>query len=139
MIHNTRIIDFRAFSSECGCLVPIEEMDDVPFDVKRIYYIFDVPEEERRGFHSHRNLEQVLICVHGSVSIYVKTPFEEDVVELNDPEKGLYIGPMVWREMFDWKDDGVLLVLASKHYDEGDYIRNYAAYESEACKWFGGK
>ena len=86
-------------------------------------------QEKRRGFHAHKTLEQVLICVHGSVKILLKTPKEEKIVKLDNPNKGLYIGNDIWREMYDWEDEAVLLVLASDHYDEKDYIRNYEEYE----------
>lgn len=117
-------------------LTPIEGSSDVPFDIKRVYYIYCVDKNVRRGFHSHKNLEQVLICVNGSVKILVKTPFEEQEILLDNPQKGLYIGSMVWREMFDFSDDAVLLVLASEHYDINDYIRNYENYEQIAKKYF---
>ncbi len=126
---NVKTIRFKVNDDKWGRLVPIEGNDTVPFDIKRVYYIYDVNEEKRRGFHSHKKLEQVLICVHGSIKILVKTPKEEKVFVLDNPNKGLYIGNNVWREMFDWENEAVLLVLASEHYDESDYIRNYEDYE----------
>ena len=130
---NCNVFTFSAHASkEYGSLVAIEGMQDVPFDIKRIYYIYDVPAHQRRGFHAHEDLEQVLICVSGEVKLLLKTPFEEEVVHLDSPTKALYIGSMIWREMFDWSDDAVLLVLASKHYSEEDYIRNYSDYEQKA-------
>ena len=118
--------------------MPVEANKDIPFDVKRIYYIFDVEHKMRRGFHSHRNLEQALICVHGSVKILVKTPYEEENILLDNPQEALYIGPMVWREMYDFSEDAVLLVLASEHYMVEDYIRDYDQYEEEAREYFKG-
>ena len=112
-------------------------MGNVPFKIRRVYYIYEVEKGVRRGFHSHRNLEQALICVHGSVKILTKTPFEEEVVCLDDPQKALWIGPMVWREMFDFSEGAVLLVLASEHYTVEDYIRDYDQYEKKAREWFG--
>ena len=78
----------------------------------------------------------MFICVSGQVKIQVKTPFEEEDILLDDPRKGLYIGPMVWREMYDFSPDAVLLVLASKHYDVNDYIRDYEEYEDMALTYF---
>ena len=132
---NVRMVDFKCHNDNYGKLVPIETYGDIPFGVKRVYYIYEVDEGVRRGFHSHRELEQVLICVHGKVKILVKTPYEEEVIELNDPSKGLYIGHMIWREMFDFEDGAVLLVLASEHYTEDDYIRKYENYLEEAKKY----
>ncbi|MBR0131661.1 MAG: FdtA/QdtA family cupin domain-containing protein [Lachnospiraceae bacterium] len=132
---NSGFIDLKRHSDSYGNLVAIEESRDIPFDIKRVYYIYKVDEGVRRGFHSHRNLHQVLICVHGSVKILVKNPEEEEIVTLNDPSKGLYIGPMLWREMYDFEDGAVLLVLASEYYDISDYIREYADYEKEAKEY----
>ena len=128
---NSYMTEFGINYDKYGKLVPIEGDDTIPFDIKRVYYIYEVEDEVRRGFHSHRNLEQVLICVHGSVKILLKTPEEEEVVTLDDPSKGLYIGPDIWREMYDFKDGAVLLVLASDHYKVEDYIRDYSDYEKE--------
>ena len=119
-----------------GSLVPVETEQNIPFAVKRIYYIFDVEKGMRRGYHSHRDLEQALICVHGTVKIMIKTPFSQEDILLDDPTKALYIGPMIWREMYDFSEDAVLLVLASEHYLPSDYIRDYDTYEKEALVWF---
>lgn len=132
MMKNTKMYDFKKHSDNYGNLVPIEANKDIPFDVKRVYYIYEVKENIRRGFHSHKDLHQMLICVNGSVKILVKNPNEEEVIELNDASKGLYIGPMIWREMYDFSDGAVLLVLASEYYTEDDYIRKYEDYLIEA-------
>ena len=139
MIKNTSEIKFKKYLDKWGGLVPVEAENDIPFDIKRVYYIFEVKDGVRRGFHSHRNLEQALICVHGSVKILVKTPYEEDNILLDDPTRALYIGPMVWREMYDFSPDAVLLVLASEHYTESDYIRDYDKYETEAKAYFASE
>lgn len=134
MIENTKIIHFRGRCSEQGLLVPIEGNEEVPFDIKRLYYIQEVPENATRGFHAHRNLEQILICLNGSIKIRLKTLEEEEVVLLNTPTQGLYINSMVWREMFDFSPGSVLLVLASERYLEEDYIRDYSTFENEFKK-----
>ena len=136
MIKNTYWIDFKCFHDKYGHLVPVEENMDIPFPIKRIYYIYSVDKGMRRGFHSHIDLKQALICVHGSVKILIKTPFEQEDVLLDNPTKALYIGPMVWREMYDFSDDAVLLVIASEHYDISDYIRDYSQYEQLAKTYF---
>lgn len=130
------MIKMPAFASEKGQLNAIEAERDVPFPIRRVYYITGVPAKDSRGFHSHRKLEQVLLCVNGSVKIRVKTPFDEEVVTLDDPTNGLYIGHMIWREMFDFSPGAVLLVLASEHYTESDYIRDYQQYLEEATVYF---
>lgn len=142
---NTRIINFRDITDvhnqvrPMGHLTPIEANKDVPFDIKRIYYLTRVPENTTRGFHSHNELQQVLLCLNGSVDITVSTPFESEKVVLNDPSKGLYIGPMVWREMSNFSPGSVLLVLASEHYTEEDYIRNYEEYLKKANVYFASE
>ena len=137
MVTNCRMISFRSFGGVWGNLNAIEGGADLPFDIRRVYYITRVPEGVARGFHSHRRLEQVLLCINGSISIRVKTPFEEEIIPLTDPSQGLYIGHMVWREMFDFSPGAVLLVLASEHYTEDDYIRDQGRYMEEAVSYFG--
>lgn len=138
-MQNVSIATFRVHKDNYGSLIPVETFDSIPFGIKRVYYIYDVEDGRRRGFHSHRDLHQALICVHGNVKILVKTPFEEENVLLDRPDKALLIGPMVWREMYDFTPDAVLLVLASEHYTPSDYIRDYSEYEKEAREYFAGK
>lgn len=135
-MYNTGKFKFKDIKGKYGNLVPIEANKDIPFDIKRVYYIFNVEEDIRRGFHSHYNLHQALICVNGSVKIELKTPNESEIVVLENPSQALYIGPMIWREMYDFSDDAVLLVLASEYYSEQDYIRNFDFYLEEASKYF---
>lgn len=133
-MYNCSLIKFKDITDKYGHLTPIESKLDVPFEVKRVYYITGVNHEVTRGFHSHRKLHQVMVCLNGSVKIRTKNPNEEEVIELNSSSVGLYIGPYVWREMFDFTEGSVLLVLASEYYDEDDYIRNYDFYLEEAIK-----
>lgn len=132
-MYNCSLLKFTNITGKYGDLTPIEEMIDIPFDIKRIYYISKVPTDITRGFHAHRKLHQVLICVNGSVKIKVKNPKEEADYLLNNSSVGLYIGPYVWREMYDFTEGSVLLVLASDYYNENDYIRNIDFYMQEAC------
>lgn len=103
---------------------------DIPFDIKRIYYIYDIKLGERRGFHAHKKLEQYLICIHGSCTILLDNGSEQENIVLSDPSLGLYVGPGMWREMYNFSSDAVLLVLASEHYDESDYIRDYDMFKA---------
>lgn len=135
-MYNTGKFKFKNIKGNYGELVPIESNKEIPFEIKRVYYIFNVEDNVRRGFHSHYNLHQALICVKGSVKIELKNPNESEIVTLDNPSEALYIGPMIWREMYDFTDDAVLLVLASDHYSEEDYIRNYDFYLEEAMKYF---
>lgn len=133
---NSRTIDLEVKTDGRGKLIPIEYPTQLGFPLKRVYYIYDVDNDIVRGHHSHRNLEQILIAVNGSIQVRVKTPFSEEIHTLDDPSKGLYVGPMIWREMFDFSDGAVLLVLASHEYDESDYIRDYEQYKKEATTYF---
>lgn len=139
-MHNIELINLRIITdSSTGRLTPIEGTRDIPFGIKRVYYLTHVGIGDRRGFHSHRKLKQVLICLNGSVKILVKTPLYEDVIELNDPGVGLFIGPMIWREMYDFSTGAVLLILASDYYDESEYIREYLRYEKEYFEYVNGE
>lgn len=133
---NCELMKLKTISDKRGNMIPLEYPNQLPFELKRIYYIYGVPKEEERGFHSHNDLEQILISVKGSVKILTKTPYEEEETILDDPSKGLYVGPMIWRKMFEFSEDAVLLVLASKEYNEDDYIRDYTEYEKKAIEYF---
>ena len=135
---NAHLIQYKKITDGRGDLTALEggAGADIPFDVKRIYYIYNVGEGVERGYHAHVDLQQVLVCVNGSVKIRLKTPFETQVVTLDDPATGLYVGNMFWREMFDFSPNAVLLVMASKHYKEKDYIRNYEEYERVARPYY---
>lgn len=116
---------FQPHGDERGQLVAVEEFKDIPFEIKRVYYIYDTVDGVRRGFHAHKELEQILICVHGSCKVLLDNGMKKKIVSLEKPYEGLYISNDMWREMYDFSSDAVLLVLASQVYDEKDYIRNY--------------
>lgn len=118
-------IDFPALGDERGSLVALEAEKSVPFEIKRVYYIFGTKNGVARGFHAHKKLQQVAICVTGKCRMVLDNGQERSETWLDSPNKGLVIGDLVWREMHDFSDDCVLLVLASEHYDESDYIRDY--------------
>lgn len=120
-----KMYQFPPHGDDRGQLVAVEEGKDIPFAVKRVYYIYDTAQGVRRGFHAHRCLEQILVCVHGSCKVLLDNGYEKKDVVLDKPYEGLYIANDTWREMYDFSDGAVLLVLASEHYDEADYIRNY--------------
>ena len=123
-----KMYQFPAHGDDRGQLVAVETLKDIPFEVKRVYYIYDTLPGVRRGFHAHLELEQILICVHGSCKIHLDNGTDTAEVLLDKPNEGLYISNDMWREMYDFSDGAVLLVLASRYYDESDYIRNYDAF-----------
>ena len=126
---NFQIINFKKIGySKIGFLTALEGNRKIPFNIRRVYYIYDVPKEIKRGFHAHKRLEQILICMIGSVKVKVDDGNEKKIIKLNNSNKGLYIGPGVWHEMYDFSQNSVLLVLASEYYDENDYIREYEEF-----------
>ncbi|QLE78816.1 WxcM-like domain-containing protein [Francisella sp. Scap27] len=127
----TKLLKFKVYGDQRGSLVSLEENKNIPFEVKRVYYIFDTKSDVRRGFHAHTSLEQVLVCVSGSCKILVDDGKSRENILLDSPDKGLLISGLVWREMFDFSNDCVLMVLASEYYDESDYIRCYDGYLRE--------
>ena len=118
-------IKFPTYTNETGTLSFFESERHIPFDIRRVYYIYDVQGNSRRGFHAHRNLKQVLFCIHGSCKLLLDNGTEQVDVLLDDPAEGLLIENPIWREMYDFSPGAVLLVMASEYYDEADYIRNY--------------
>lgn len=119
-------IKFNSIGNESiGYLVALEAKDQIPFEIKRIYYSHSVPNDVVRGNHAHKKLEQVLICLNGNLKIKCFNGKEEKIYELNSNDKGLYMGPMTWREIYNYTECTVLLVIVSEYYDENDYIRDY--------------
>lgn len=118
-------IDLPNLGDERGGLVVAEASKNIPFKVNRIYYIFDAKPEIPRGFHAHKELQQVAFCIKGKCRMLMDNGIDKQDVWLDQANKGLMIPPFVWHEMHDFSEDCILLVLASEHYDENDYIRNY--------------
>ncbi|ELA9193849.1 sugar 3,4-ketoisomerase [Vibrio parahaemolyticus] len=131
---NIPLISFQKMGDERGSLISLEQHKNIPFDIKRIYYIFDTQSGLARGFHAHYDLEQVAICMKGSVTFLIDDGTTKETVTLSSPDVGLHIKGLKWREMHDFSEDCVLMVVASELYDEADYIRDYATFIKEvAC------
>lgn len=124
---NNNIIQFKEIGDERGSLVSLEAMKNIPFDIKRVYYIYKT-QDIARGFHAHKDLQQVLVCVSGSCTVILDDGNKKETHHLNDPAKGLLVDKVIWREMHDFSKDCVLMVLASEHYDENDYLRDYKEF-----------
>lgn len=122
------IINFRDFGDERGKLVVVEGAKDIPFDIARVFYIYGSDSTVVRGQHANKNSEFVLINVAGTSKVKVDNGVASEIIELNKPMMGLYLDKMIWKEMYDFSPDSVLLVLASTHYDEKEYIRDYDTY-----------
>ena len=119
------LVQLQSHGDDRGSLVSLETEHNIPFSIKRVYYIFDTQKDVRRGFHAHKELKQMAIVVSGSCRFLLDDGYEKVSVYLDNPSQGLYIDSCIWREMYDFSDDCVLIVLASEHYDEADYIRDY--------------
>jgi len=129
-----KILNFKELGDERGKLVVIEGNQDIPFEIKRTFYIYESDSSVIRGQHANRQSEFVLINVAGSSKVRITDGNEEFVFELNKPMMGVYIPKMVWKDMYDFSNDSVLLVLASTHYDGSEYIRDYEEYMKEVSK-----
>ena len=123
-----KVINFADLGDERGKLVVIEGSQDIPFDIKRVFYIYGSDKTVVRGEHANQKSEFVLINVAGKSKVRITDGNEEIIVELNKPMMGVYIPKMIWKDMYDFSSDSVLLVLASTHYDGREYIRNYDDY-----------
>lgn len=124
----TTLRQFDVRGDDRGSLIALEQGINIPFEIKRAYYIYDTKEEISRGFHAHISLQQMVICVAGSCRIRVDDGKQIRDIILDSPAKGLLIENLVWREMHDFTPGSVLMVFASEHYDESDYIRTYDAF-----------
>lgn len=126
-----RILEFGEFGDERGNLVVAEGMTDIPFDIKRVFYMYGSDSEVIRGQHANRRTEFVLINVCGTSKVKVDNGYESEIIVLDKPRMGLYIPTMLWKDMYAFSSDSILLVLASEHYDGTEYIRDYDEYLRE--------
>lgn len=128
-IDDCKIIDLRKISDVRGNLTPIEGGADVPFNIKRVYYLYDVPSDANRGGHAHKELRQLIVAANGSFTITLDDGEKKQAYTLNRPYQGLLIVPGIWRNLDDFSSGAVLLCLASEHYLEADYIRDYKEFK----------
>ena len=128
---NYKLLDFKTLGDERGSLIAIEQGYNAPFDIKRVYYIFDTKQGVERGFHAHIDLKQIAIVVKGCCTFVLDNGKNREEIKLDNPNQGLFIEGLIWREMKDFSLDCVLVVLASEHYDESDYIRDYSKFLEE--------
>lgn len=123
-----KIIELPELGDERGNLVVCEGGQDIPFEIKRAFYMYGTDSTMVRGSHANRKSEFVLINVAGKSKVKLDDGFSTTIIELNKPRMGLYIPPMLWKDMYDFSEDSVLLVLSSEHYDDSEYIRDYDEY-----------
>jgi len=128
---DVKLIPLQAHGDDRGSLIALEEEHNIPFQIKRVYYMFNTKEGVRRGFHAHKRLKQVAIAVRGSCRFVLDDGTERVELLLDNPGQGLLIDSCIWREMYDFSEDCVLMVLADCLYDESDYVRDYEKFLEE--------
>ena len=124
-ISDCKIIDLPKVCDDRGSLTFLENSNHIPFDIKRIYYLYNIPENKSRGAHGHINLEQLIIAINGKFDITLDDTTSKKSFHLNSPNQGLYVSKGIWRNINNFSENAVCMVLASLPYDENDYIRNY--------------
>lgn len=131
MIEFCKIIDLPKISDPRGNLTFVEGGNHVPFDIKRVYYLYDVPGGAERGGHAHKALHQLIIAISGSFDIHLDDGHEKKTIHMNRSYYGLYVCPMIWREIDNFSSGAVCMVLASNYFDEDDYYRDYSKFISD--------
>ena len=122
---NYKIINFNILGGKNSPLISLEKDKDIPFEIKRIYYIFNTAKDVERGFHAHKNLKQIVIALKGSCNFILDDGYKKIDIKLDNEKKGIFIQGIIWREIKNISDSCILLVIASENYDENDYIRDY--------------
>ena len=130
-VYNCGVIELPKIHNRAGNITPVQGGDNIPFSIKRIYYLYDVPGGETRGGHAHKELQQLIVAASGSFDVVLDDGINKRTVSLNRPNYGLYITPYIWRELINFSSGAVLLVLASMKYEETDYIREYKSFLEE--------
>lgn len=133
-IYDCVILPLNKIHNQAGNMTVIEGQKNLPFNVRRIYYLYDVPGGETRGGHAHKALRQLIVAVGGSFDVLLDDGENKKVVTLNRPNYGLLVVPGIWRELLEFSSGSVCLVLASHKYDEADYIREYNQFKELKCK-----
>ena len=131
-----QLIKLSPHGDEDGKLISLEN-GSLPFKIKRVYYIYNTRNKVIRGKHSHKKLQQLIIALAGSCTFKLVSPLGKNHIVMNDPEKALFIGPSVWREMTNFSKDCIILVLASENYNEADYVRNFDEYKKSTRAIYG--
>lgn len=129
-VYDCVILPLNKINNRAGNITIVEGNKNIPFDVKRVYYLYDIPGGEDRGGHAHKKLRQLIVAASGSFNVLLDDGLNKKVVMLNRPDYGLLVVPGIWRELMEFSSGAICLVLASAHYDENDYIRSYEVFKS---------
>jgi hypothetical protein len=127
-IYDCSVLELSVTKSPFGRITPVEPNIDVPFEIRRIYYLYDIPNGAERGGHAHKELKQLIIAASGAFTVILNDGKQKRIVELNRPQFGLYIVPGIWRDLINFSSGAICLVLVSEFYSETDYIRDYSQY-----------
>lgn len=130
-VFSCNILQFPKIANRAGNITPVSNLVEIPFKVKRIFYLYDIPGGESRGAHAHRECHQLLIAASGSFEVLLDDGKIQRIVQLNRPYQGLHIPPLIWASEINFSSGAICLVLASHLYDAKDYIRDYNIYQSE--------
>jgi len=129
-VYDCVILPLNKIHNRAGNITVVEGDKNVPFDIKRLYYLYDIPGGEDRGGHAHKELRQLIVATSGSFNVLLDDGYNKKIVTLNRPDFGLLVVPGIWRELIEFSSGAICLVLASDRYDENDYIRLYNSYVS---------
>ncbi|MCZ2100766.1 MAG: FdtA/QdtA family cupin domain-containing protein [Chitinophagales bacterium] len=129
-VYDCNILKLNKIHNRAGNITILEGMSNLPFDIKRLYYLYDIPAGENRGGHAHKELRQLIIAASGSFDILLDDGINKKIVALNRPDYGLLVVPGIWRELMEFSSGAICLVLASHLYDENDYIRTYEDFKA---------
>ena len=128
-IYNCNVIELPKIHNRAGNITPINSSIEIPFDINRVYYLYDVPGGESRGGHAHKDLYQLVVAASGSFDVLLDDGKNRKVVNLNRPYYGLMVIPGIWRELLNFSSGAICMVLASNNYDESDYLRDYEQFK----------
>lgn len=129
-VYDCVVLPLSKIHNRAGNITIVEGDENLPFDVKRIYYLYDIPGGADRGGHAHQELHQLIVAASGSFDVLLDDGINKKIVTLNRPNYGLFVVPGIWRELMEFSSGAICLVLASQVYDEGDYLREYEDFKS---------
>ncbi len=130
-VYDCVILPLDKINNRAGNITIVEGKKSIPFDIKRIYYLYDIPGGENRGGHAHKELRQLVVAASGSFNVLLDDGQNKKIVTLNRPDYGLLVVPGIWRELYEFSSGAICLVLASRKYEERDYIRNYKDFNNK--------